>query len=87
MCAHCGSGLHEEFPRDAEMLHRLSLANAHFCNLAGRYHAVSRALRRIEAELEPAGDHFAETLRRQRLSLLDEITAILERAEARYAAA
>ena len=81
MSAHTPHELHDEFPHDAETLHRLKLGNAHFCNLAERYHAVNRAIHRIEAEIEPCSDAHAARLKRQRLSLLDEISAILEKAE------
>ena len=81
MSAHTPHELHDEFPRDAETLHRLKFGNAHFCNLAERYHAVNRAIHRIEAEIEPCSDSHAERLKKQRLTLLDEIAAMLENAE------
>lgn len=81
MSAHTPHELHDEFPHDAETLHRLKLGDAHFCNVAERYHAVNRAIHRIEAEIEPASDDHIARLKRQRLSLLDEIAAMLENAE------
>lgn len=81
MSAHTPHELHDEFPHDAATLHMLKLGDAHFCNLAERYHAVNRAIHRIEAEIEPCSDDHADRLKRQRLSLLDEIAAILEKAE------
>lgn len=81
MSKHTLRELHDEFPHDAELLRRLRLGDAQFCNLAGRYHALGRALHRIEAQIEPCSDLFAERLKRQRLSLLDEIAAILETSE------
>lgn len=79
--------LHEEFPHDAAMLRRLKLRDAQFGNLAGRYHAVTRAIHRIGAGSEPCADQFAARLRAQRLALLDEIAARLEQAELAVAAA
>jgi len=81
MSAHTPHELYDEFPQDAEALHRLKLGNAHFNNLAARYHAVNRAIHRIETEIEPASDFHAEDLKKQRLMLLDEIAAMLEGAE------
>ena len=81
MSAHTPHELHEEFPQDAEALHRLKLGDAHFNNLAARYHAVNRAIHRIESEIEPCSDFHAESLKKQRLRLLDEIAAILETEE------
>jgi uncharacterized protein YdcH (DUF465 family) len=83
MSAHTPHELHDEFPRDARVLHMLKLADARFCNLAERYHALNRAIHRIEGEVESGSDMYLMRLRRQRLALLDEITAIIEVAEAR----
>lgn len=77
--------LHDEFPHDAPVLHLLKLADTHFCNLAERYHALNRAIHRIEIEVESASDMYLTRLRKQRLSLLDEIAAIIEDAELRFA--
>ena len=85
MSKHTPHELHDEFPRDALVLHRLKLTDTHFCNLAERYHALNRAIHRIECEVESASDMYLTRLRRQRLALLDEIAAIIERAEARLA--
>lgn len=83
MSAHTPHELHDEFPHDAKTLHMLKLSDTHFCNLAERYHAVNRAIHRIETEIEPCSDEHSERLKKQRLSLLDEIAAILEKAEAK----
>lgn len=82
MSAHTPHELHEEFPHDACTLTRLKLTDAHFCNLAERYHALNRSIHRIEVEVEPTSDAYLTRLRKQRLHLLDEIAAIIEVAEA-----
>ncbi|MFL0354890.1 YdcH family protein [Erythrobacter sp. GH1-10] len=79
-------GLEDQFPYDAEMLHRLRLGDAYFCNLAARYHALNRAIHRFETEVERCSAFHVERLKTQRLKLLDEITAILEQAEQRLVA-
>ena len=78
MSAHTPHELHDEFPHDAEALHRLKLSDAHFAKLAERHHAVNRELHRIAAEIEAASDERIEALKRERLHLLDEIAAMLE---------
>ncbi len=83
MSAHTPHQLHDEFPRDAQVLHLLKLADAHFCNLAERYHVLNRSIHRIECEVESASDMYLARLKKQRLALLDEITAIIEDAEGR----
>ena len=85
MSAHTPHELHDEFPHDKAVLHLLKLADAHFCNLAERYHALNRAIHRIECEAQSASDTYLTRLRRQRLALLDEIAVIIEGAEERYA--
>lgn len=78
MSAHTPHELHDEFPHDAEALHRLKLADAHFARLAERHHEVNRELHRIAAEIEAASDERVEALKRERLHLLDEIAEMLE---------
>ncbi len=41
---------------------------------------MNREVHRIEAETEAASDERTEELKRKRLALLDEITAIVDRA-------
>lgn len=65
--------LADEFPNDHEVLHRLKLQNAHFVTLSERYHAINGEIHRIEAGVEPTGDDYLETLKKQRLALIDEI--------------
>ena len=83
MSAHTPHELHDEFPHDAELLHRLKLGDAHFNSLASRYHAVNRAIHRIESQIEPASDKHTDQLKRRRLALLDEIALLVEKAEGR----
>ncbi|MEO0057909.1 MAG: hypothetical protein RIT17_1382 [Pseudomonadota bacterium] len=78
MSAHTPHELHDEFPHDAEALHRLKLADAHFAKLADRHHEVNREIHRIATEIEAASDERLEALKRERLHLLDEIAAMIE---------
>lgn len=80
MSQHTPHELHEAFPEDVALLTRLKVDDRHFANLAERYHEVNRAIHRIESEIEPASDDHAEGLKKQRLAMLDEISALLEQA-------
>ncbi|MCZ8019419.1 DUF465 domain-containing protein [Novosphingobium sp.] len=71
-----------EFPNDHALLHDLKLNNPHFVTLADRYHAVNGEIHRIEAGIENTSDEYAETLKKQRLALVDEISAMLAKARA-----
>jgi uncharacterized protein YdcH (DUF465 family) len=78
MSAHTPHELHDEFPNDVEVLHRLKLTNAHFAKLAERHHEVNREIHRIDSGIEAAGDERIEALKRERLQLLDEVAAMIE---------
>jgi uncharacterized protein YdcH (DUF465 family) len=79
MSQHTPNELTEIFKRDRELVTRLKADDAHFARLADEYHEVNRQVHRIEAETEAASDERTEALKRQRLNLLDEITAIITR--------
>lgn len=80
MSQHTPHELHEAFPEDAALLTRLKVDDRHFANIAERYHELNRAIHRIESEIEPVSDEHAEDLKKQRLAMLDEISALLDKA-------
>lgn len=79
MSQHTPNELTEVFKRDAALVSKLKQSDAHYAKLAAEYHEVNRAVHRHESEVEPLGDEQAETFKKQRLALLDEITAIVTR--------
>lgn len=83
MSQHTPNELTKIFKRDRDLLTRLKAEDAHFAKLAEQYHEVNRAVHRIEAETEAASDERTESLKKQRLALLDDITAIVTKARAR----
>lgn len=78
MSAHTPHQLSDEFPHDKNALHELKMGSAHFRNLSDRYGMLNRSIHRIEAEVDAASDAYLTRLRKQRLSLLDEIALMLE---------
>jgi uncharacterized protein YdcH (DUF465 family) len=82
MSQHTPHELTNIFKRDRELVSRLKQEDAHYARLADEYHAVNREVHRIEAEAEAASDERTEALKKQRLALLDEITAIVNKARA-----
>lgn len=80
LVSHTPHELSAEFPDKVAAISRLKQADAHFARLADRYHAVNREIHRIEAEIAPASDETAETLKKERLHLLDQIAALLSKA-------
>ncbi|MDE8653251.1 YdcH family protein [Novosphingobium album (ex Liu et al. 2023)] len=83
--SHTPHQLVDEFPEDGELLRHLKASNAHFATLVERYNEVNEGIYRIEAELEPASDDYAEELKRQRLALLDEIGSIITQERSKVA--
>jgi uncharacterized protein YdcH (DUF465 family) len=57
------------FPDDGEMLHALKLDNSHFRALSERHDALSKAIYRIETDIE--------TLKKERLAVLDDVAALI----------
>lgn len=82
MSQHTPNELTEIFKRDRDLVTRLKQEDRHFFRLAVQYHEVNREVHRIEAEAEAASDERTDLLKRQRLALLDEITAIVTKARA-----
>ncbi|MEL6878127.1 MAG: DUF465 domain-containing protein [Pseudomonadota bacterium] len=82
MSQHTPNELTEVFKRDRELITRLKQEDAHYARLADQYHEVNRQVHRIESETEAASDDRTEALKKKRLGLLDEITAIVTEARA-----
>ncbi|MCT2400483.1 YdcH family protein [Novosphingobium mangrovi (ex Huang et al. 2023)] len=78
--SHKPHDLAAEFPDDVEVLHRLKATKGHFAVLADRYDEVNHAIFRIEAECDAASDERAEELKKERLSLLDQIGTLIREA-------
>ncbi|MEJ8473959.1 YdcH family protein [Roseibium algae] len=75
--SHVPHELHEEFPDAANALSALKQNDAHFAKLSDEYHLINREIHRIETDVEPASDDVLESLKKKRLSLKDEIAAML----------
>ena len=82
MSQHTPNELTTIFVRDRDIVTRLKQEDAHFAKLADSYHEINRQVHRIESETEAASDERTEALKKQRLGLLDDITAIITKARA-----
>lgn len=80
--SHVPHELHDEFPADAATLQRLKQSDGRFQSVAEQYHALNREIHRIESGVEPASDERTETLKKQRLALLDEVATMIGRSKA-----
>ena len=69
--------LHDLFPDDEAILHDLKIDDAHFHTLADQHNLLAKQIYRIETDIVPASDEHLEELKKQRLSVLDEVAAML----------
>lgn len=69
--------LAEEFPEYADKIHALKTNDAHFTKLFEEYHDVNRAVHRAETNVEPTSDDNIENMRKQRMTLKDQLYALL----------
>lgn len=78
--SHTPHELAEEFPDQHDLIAALKARDAHFANLAEQYHAINRAVHRVETDVEPTDDLNLVEMRKTRLSLKDQIAAALRAA-------
>lgn len=75
--SHTPHELAEEFPQYVDQMSELKQSNAHFAKLADEYHDVNRAIHRAEIDVEPTDDMNMAALRKQRMTLKDEIWGLI----------
>jgi uncharacterized protein len=69
--------LHEEFPDQADRIHRLKMANSYFARLIDEYNELNRTIHRIESRVEPTAEEIEDELKRRRVHLKDEIARMI----------
>lgn len=79
MSTHTPHELAADLPEYAEKIQALKESDAHFAKLYDAYHEVNRKVHRAETDVEPLGDDEMEELRKQRMTLKDELYAILKK--------
>jgi len=67
-----------ELPEYRQQIHALKMSNTHFAKLFDDYHAKDREVHRIEQGTEVSSDVYAETLKKQRLFLKDQLLTMLK---------
>lgn len=72
-----GRNLHALFPAQHETLHLLESESERYRELAVRHHNLGRAIDGIEDELDVSSNAWLLSLKKQRLTLLCEITAMV----------
>lgn len=72
--------LAEEFPDFKDRIHQLKVINPAFAALVDEYNAIDDEIYRIEEQIETPSDDYTEKLKKQRLSLKDELYQLLRHA-------
>ncbi|SMX33152.1 YdcH family protein [Octadecabacter ascidiaceicola] len=75
--SHTAHELADEFPEHAEKISQLKQSDAHFAKLSDAYHEVNRAIHRAETDVEPTDDLHMQDMRKERMSLKDQIWSML----------
>ncbi len=78
--SHTPHELIEEFADKIETMQALKQSDAHFAKLYDEYHVVNRAIHRAETNVEPTDDLHMQEMRKERMALKDQISAVLNTA-------
>lgn len=79
---HLDHALEQEFSGHAPTIHRLKISDPHFKALLELNHAIWREIHNIENGVTAASDDYLTSLRKQRLTILDDIAKLVSAAEA-----
>jgi uncharacterized protein YdcH (DUF465 family) len=71
------SDLAADFPGQEERIHHLKTNNNHFARLFEEYDELNHTISRIETRVEPTTEDVEEELKRKRVRIKDELTAML----------
>ncbi len=71
-----------EFPQFKDKIHNLKLSDHHFRRLCDEYNSTTHEVEKLEAGNTPTSDAYAETLKKKRLALKDELYQMLSNAAA-----
>jgi uncharacterized protein YdcH (DUF465 family) len=75
--SHTPHELTEDFPDKRELIHDLKMSDAHFAQIADKYHELNRTVHRAETNVEPVDGLYMSELRKERMALKDEIARML----------
>lgn len=72
--------LAKEMPELKAKIHTLKTSSPHFAKLFDEYEELDKQIHRAEQKIEIVSDEFAETLKKKRLTLKDELFEMLKAA-------
>jgi len=68
-----------ELPEHKDLIHDLKIRDAHFARLFDEYHETDQEVHRIETGVENTADDYLEQRKKQRLSLKDQLYAMIQK--------
>lgn len=77
--SHTPHELADDFPEHTARIHALRESDAHFRKLSDAYHEANRAVHRAETNIEPTDSLNEAEMRKRRMRIKDEISAILNK--------
>jgi uncharacterized protein YdcH (DUF465 family) len=78
--SHTPHELAEEFPDRVEQMRKMKQEDAHYAKISDEYHEINRAVHRAETNVEPTDDLNMVAMRKRRMTLKDEIWAMISAA-------
>ncbi|NHF72533.1 YdcH family protein [Paracoccus xiamenensis] len=73
--------IHEEFPDDAEVIHKLKISDAHFARLLEEYDSLNDEVAAAETFVKPTAEDAETEMRRRRVLLKDQIARAIAAAK------
>lgn len=70
------------FPEYRDLISRLKTEDAHFARLFNAHNELDQRIKNMEAHIEPSSPAEIETLKKEKLSLKDQIATVLKNASA-----
>ncbi|QRM18731.1 DUF465 domain-containing protein [Dechloromonas sp. TW-R-39-2] len=70
------------FPEYRDLITQLKTTDRHFLNVFDKHNELDQKIKNMEARLEPATHDEIEVLKKEKLSLKDEVYGLLRKASA-----
>ncbi|MDX9706473.1 MAG: YdcH family protein [Azospira sp.] len=70
------------FPEYRDLITKLKTTDRHFLNIFDKHNALDQKIKNMEAHIEPGTHEEIETLKKEKLSLKDQLYTILRNASA-----
>ncbi|GAB5380836.1 MAG: hypothetical protein Alis3KO_26920 [Aliiglaciecola sp.] len=70
-----------DFPDHHHTIRHLKMNDLHFAKLFDQYHEIENEVHQIEEKNNPVSDEYLETLKKQRISLKDQLYRLIQKTE------